>query len=60
MLSGFFPKLSFFRGNENTREDEKLELFLSILDVRIKSIEADILPDPHSQALLNALKTEID
>jgi hypothetical protein len=58
-MSGWLPKLYFFRRNENTREDERMELFLGMLDVRLKCIEADVSKDEHSQLLLQDLKTEI-
>jgi hypothetical protein len=41
------------------REDEMLGLFLSMLDVRVQAIEANIQPDAFSQAILQELKTGI-
>lgn len=40
MTSGIF-RLGFFSQKKNIREDEMLGLFLSMLDVRVRSIEPD-------------------
>lgn len=41
------------------REDEMLGLFLSMLDVRVQAIEANVGQDAYSQAILQELKTGI-
>jgi len=46
-------------GKENNREDEMLGLFLSMLDVRVQAIEANVGNDPHSQVILQELKAGI-
>jgi len=51
--------LSLLWGKKQTREDEMLGLFLSMLNVRARSIEPNIGLDPYLNSVLEEVKTGI-
>jgi hypothetical protein len=57
-IASIWP-LSLWSGKKQTREDEMLGLFLSMLNVRARSIEPNIGPDPYLNSVLEEVKTGI-